>query len=152
MAAKSAAGQHHRARRDPVKMRAIQHLHAATAPITHQQLGHPNAAPMQQPRALLHTIPQHIHQGPSGAVLHMQHSPVAVGCFQGGGEAVMIPVEGHAQRSQTLDAMGCLLHQQSNGVAVAKAGSSQNRVLRMTFSAVLLPCHCCDASLGPAAG
>ena len=65
----------------------------------------------------------------------MQHSPVAVGCFQGGGEAVLIG-EGHAQRPQTLD-VGCLL-QQSNGVAVAKARSSQNGVFRMTFSAVLL--------------
>ena len=74
------AGQHHRAGFDAVKVSTIQHLHAATSSIAHQQLGHPNAAPMQQARPLFDTIPQHIHQGPAGAVLYMQHPPVAVGC------------------------------------------------------------------------
>ena len=147
-----AAGQHHGAGFDSVKMRPIQHLHAATAPIAHQQLRHPNAAAMQQPRPLLDTIPQHIHQGPPGAVLHMQHPPVAVGCFQGGGQAVLIPVEGHPQLPQALHAMGRLLHQQPYGIAIAKAGSSQNGVLRMAFGAVLLAGHRGDAALGPAAG
>ena len=150
--ATTAAGQHHGAGFDPVKMGPIQHLHAATAPIAHQQLRHANAAAMQQSWPLLNTIPQHIHQGSPCAVLHMQHPPVAVGCFQGGGQTVLIPVEGHAQLFQALHAMGCLLHQQPHRIAIAKAGSSQNGVLRMAVGAVLLAGHRGDAPLGPAAG
>jgi hypothetical protein len=146
-----AAGQHHGAGFDSVKMCPIQHLYAATAPIAHQQLRHANAAAVQQPRPLLYTIPQHIHQGSPCAVLHMQHSSVAVGCFQGGGQAVLIPVEGHPQLPQALHAMGCLLHQQPYRIAITKACSSQNGVLRMAFGAVLFAGHRCDSPLGPAA-
>jgi hypothetical protein len=101
---------------------------------------------------LLDTIPQYIHKSPSGSVLHMQDSPVAVGCFQGGGKTVMIPVKGHAQLVKSLHAMRCLLHQQSDCIAIAEISSGQNGVLGMAVGAVLLPRYRSNAALGPAAG
>ena len=47
--------------------------------------------------------------------------------------------------------MGCLLHQQPYRIAITKASSSQNGVLRMAFGAVLFAGHRCDSPLGPAA-
>ena len=45
-----------------------------------------------------------------GAVRHMENPSVAVGCFQGGGNPVLISVERHAQLPQALHAVGRLLH------------------------------------------
>ena len=148
----TATGKHHGAATDPVQLMAVQHLNAAAATVLHQQLGDPHATAMLQPRALLHPLPQHIHQGAAGAVLNMQHPAMTVGRFQRRGQGIAGTVEGHAELLKPLDATRCLIHQQPHGISIAKPCSRAQRVLSMTESAVFRSGHRCDAALGPAAG
>ena len=100
---------------------------------------------------LLHLLAQHIHQGTSGAVLHMQHTSMAVGRLQRGGQCTTSSVEGHAELLQPLDAPRCLIHQQPHSITVAEPCSRPQRVFAMTESTVLRPGHRRDAPLSPSA-
>ena len=62
---------------------------------------------MQQPR---HSSTRSATHPPAPARFGLAHAAPVGGCgpLPGGGEAMLIPVEGHAQLPQSLDAMGCL--------------------------------------------
>jgi len=150
--AAATAGQHHRSGANPVQLVAIEHLHAAAALVLHPQLGDPHPAAMHQVRACIHPITQHLHQRAAGAVLHMQHPVMAVGCLEGGGQLRAIAVEGHPQPQQSIHAVRGQGHQLAHGIAIAQSGTGADRVLGVAAGAVVAASDGCDPPLGPAAG
>ena len=123
----TAGGQHHGPGRQPVDAIAVQHLQAAATSRLHPELEGDHAPPLAQSRPSLHLPFEGVHEGAAGAVLGVQHAPVAVGRLQGGAEpvAAQLPVKGHAQIQKALDAAGGFMHQQGHrlGVAEPRAGS-----------------------------
>ena len=151
--AAAAGRQHNGAGANPVEQRAIKNLHPTAAPVLNPELTHPDATSMQQSLPLLDPFPEHIHEGSSRLVLNMQHAVVAVGRFEGGGEAaITVAIEGHAHIQQALNAAGRFLHQQAHRIAVAETCPGLHGVLRMTSCTVTGTGHGSDAALGPAAG
>ena len=114
----AAAGQHHGAGLDVLQVAAIQHLHPTTAAVLHIKPGDPHASAVQQTGPLFDPLTQDIHQGASGAVLHMQHASMAVGCFQGRGQAMAVAVKGHPQLLEAIHTTRCGVHQKPHGIAV----------------------------------
>ena len=95
---------------------------------------------------------QGIHKGSTGAVLGMQHPPVAVGRLESGAESAVVVIKIHPQLQQPLHAGGSLLHEQFHGRRIAQPTACPDRVVAMAFEAVVRPSDCSDAALGPAAG
>ena len=145
-------GQHHRPGRQPAQGAVVQHLQAAAAASSHPQLQGQGPLQPQQPGPLQHTPLQGIHQGAAGAVLGVQHAPVAVGRLQGGAQGLALAVEIHAQLQQPLHAGRCLPHQQLHRWRVAQASAGAQGVVNVAGEAVVGPGHRGDAPLGPAAG
>ena len=96
---------------------------------------------MQQPGSCLDPLPQHIHQGQSGSILDVQHPAVAVGRLQGGGQAIAIPIEGHAQLQQAFHSPWCFVHEQVHRIGVAETVPGPLGVIGMAGHAVVRTRH-----------
>ena len=126
-------------------MAAIQHLDTAATPLLHLKPCHPNASPVQQTGPLFHPLAQHIHQSASCLVLNMQHPPMAVGGFQGCGQAMVVSIKGHAQLLQAIHATGCSIHQKAHGIAITQSGTGFQGVVGMAGGGILRSGHGGDA-------
>ena len=145
-------GQHNGARPDPVQQRAIEHLNSTAASVFNPELAHTHATSVHEPSALLNPLPQHVHQGTTCLVLHMQHPMVTVGGLQSGGQAsIAIAIKSHPDLKQPLDTLRCLVNQQPHRIAIAQTRTRFQRVLCMAGGAVVGSGHRGDASLGPTA-
>ena len=145
-------GQHNGARPDPVQQRAIEYLNSTAAAVFNPELTHTYATAVHQPSALLNPLPQHVHQGTTCLVLHMQHPMVTVGGLQSGGQAsIAIAIKGHPDLKQPLDTLRCLVNQQPHRIAITQTRTRFQRVVRMARGAVVGSSHRGDTSLGPTA-
>ena len=116
------------------------------------QLADSHASAMQKPRSLFGPFTQHIDESMTGSVLHMQHTVMTMSRFQSGGQAaIAIAIKLHAQLQEPVHAVGCLIHQQSNGISVAKPRPGMNGVRGVADAAVVRACHGGDAPLCPKA-
>ena len=80
----------------------LEHGQSHTAALLQPELPGHNTLALFEP-GLEQNLPfQGFHQGATGAVLGMQHPPVAVGGFQGCAQIFSVAVEGHAQLQQAL--------------------------------------------------
>ena len=150
--ASSSSGQHDRSGWNPVKPWAIKNLNTAAALVFDPELGDPDASAMHQAGSGFDTLSKDIHQSPAGAVLHVQHTMLAVGCFKGGRKGpIGIAVERHAEGKQPFDAVGRLVHQETDGIAITEACSGLQGVLPMEEPRVSRTRHRGDAPLRPAA-
>ena len=133
-------------------MAAIQQLDTAATPGLHLKPCHPNASPVQQTGPLFHPLAQHVHQGASCAVLHMQHPPMAGGCFQGRSQAMVVSIKVHAQPLQAIHATGRGIHQKPHGIAITQSGTGFQGVVGMAAGGILRSGHGGNAPLSPTAG
>ena len=150
--ASSSSGQHDRSGWNPVKPRAIKNLNTAAALVFDPKLSDPDTAAMHQAGSGFDALSKNIHQSPAGAVLHVQHTMLAMGCLKGGCKGpIAIAVERHAEGKQPFDAVGCLVHQETDGIAITEACSSLQGVVPMKELRISRTRHRGDAPLCPAA-
>ena len=150
--AAAAGGQHHGPGPEPVDAVLLKHLQAHTAAVFHPELQGHNPLALLEPGPLLHLPFQGLHQGATGAVLGVEHPPVAVGRLQSGAQAVAIPIKGHVQLEQALHAGRGLMHEPFDGLPIAEPPPGLEGVVHMAGKAVIRPGNRRDASLGPATG
>ena len=77
---------------------------------------------------------------------------MAVGGFQGRGQAMIISIKGHAQLLQAIHATGRGIHQKPHGIAITQSGTGFQGVVGMAAGGILRSGHGGDAPLSPAAG
>ena len=109
--AAAAGGQHHSSAAQPAQLAMTQHLHTAAATRFLQQLQGNGPAPPGHIGAAFNALLQQLHERQAGLILGMQHPPAAMGCLQGGAEALPLAVQVEAQAQQVGNAARCLLHQ-----------------------------------------
>ena len=150
--APASCGQHHRSGTDPLQPASIKNLHTAASPVLHPELADANTTSVQQSRSLLGMLPEHIDQGMAGSVLDMQHSVMAMGCFECCCQAsIAVSIEIHPQREQSVDAFRCLVHKQTDGITVTEACARLDGVPGMAFTVVFAAYHGGDPALRPSA-
>jgi len=128
--AAAAGGQHHGPGPEPVDAVLFEHLQAHTAAVFHPELQGHNPLALLESGPLLHLPFQGLHQGATGAVLGVEHPPVAVGRLQSGAQAVAIPIKGHVQLEQALHAGRGLMHKPFDGLPIAEPPPA----LRVSFT------------------
>ncbi len=130
----------------------LEHRQAHTAALLQPELPGHNALALFEPGPKQNLPFQGFHQGAAGAVLGMQHPPVAVGGFQGCAQIFAVAVEGHAQLQQALYAAWSVMHQSLHGRQIAQSSPCHQGVVDVALEAVVGSCYCGYTSLGPAAG
>ena len=117
--AASSCGQNDRSGCNPVEPWAIKNLNTTAAVVFNPELCDPYPAAMDQSWPGLDALSEHIHQSSAGAVLNVKHPMAAVGCLKRRRKgAVGIAIECHAKGKQAFDAVGSLVHQETDGIAV----------------------------------
>ena len=150
--AAAACGQHNSSGLQPAQAAGVQHLKPAAAAGFDPELQGQGSLQAHQPRPLQHPALERIHQGTAGAVLGVQHAPVAVGGLERGAQAAVVAIEVHPQLQQPLHAGGGFLHQQLHRWGVAEATASPEGVVAVAGEAVVGVGYRGNAPLGPAAG
>ena len=150
--ASTTGGQHHRPAGKPVDAVCLEHGQAHTAALLQPELPGHNPLALFEPGPEQHLPFQGFHQGPAGAVLGMQHPPVAVGGLQGCAQIFAVAVEGHAQLQQARHAGWSVMHEPLNRRMVTEPSPRHQGVVDVALKAVVRSCYCGDTSLGPPAG
>ena len=149
--AAATAGQQHHSSPQPAEPITVQHLQADAATCLHPQLHGQQTLALHQTLSVQNLPLQGVHQRSAGAVLGVQHPPMAVGGLEGGAQLVAVAVEGHAELHEPLHAAGGLAHQHLNRLRLTEPGACPQCVFHMACEAVLRARHRGDAALGPAA-
>ena len=131
---------------------AIKNLNTAAAVVFNPELRDSHPAAMDKSWPGLDALSEDIHQGSAGAVLNVKDPMTAVGGLkrrcQG---SVGIAVECHAKGEQAFDAVGSLVHQETDGIAVTQPCSCFQGVVPVAQLRVFWACDGSDAALSPAA-
>jgi len=131
---------------------AIKNLDTAAAVVFNPELCDPHPAAVDQSWSGLDALSEHIHQGSAGAVLNVKHPMAAVGGLKRRRQrSVGIAIECHAKGEQALDAVGSLVHQKADGIAVTQSCPGFQSVVTVEQLRVFWACDSGDASLSPAA-
>jgi hypothetical protein len=78
-----------------------------------------------------------VDQGPTGAVLRVQHPTMAMGSLQCGAQQPILMVKGHSQLKETLHAGGGVAHQKIDCWLITQTSSSPDGVGHVALQAVL---------------
>ena len=149
--AAATGGEHHRTSPQPIQLAVLKHLEALAATTLHPELEGNGPFALLQAWALEHLPLQGVNQGAAGAVLGMEHPPMAVGGLQGGAELVAVAIKGHAQLQQPGHASRGLMHQQLYGGTITETCPRLQGVGDMAGKTVVVVGDRGNAALGPAA-